>query len=237
MQLTTGRFPATAGHGDEMSAVGEQLAVMSLGMSCQTAEQIRRAAPLLREITGDPTIGPASLPFDWLIGPLSSISAMMENGTFFPERTEIEMRPRPYWMDTVFFHAFTSDHGKSYDVDRLYPAARQRSDHVIRTFQRLRNIPRIIAIVSNTQNNLTPVAAEPRSFSRTIASDAVAALKTAAEAYLGKAIEIIVVTHAGFYETGVAKYARIFEIEPDRSEWAGSSEEWGRVLRAYFTRE
>jgi hypothetical protein len=169
-----------------VSAKGRDIAVIGLGMSCQTAWRIRHAVPLLRELTGDESLEEAGLPFDWLTGPLTSIARMMEVDRFFPEPDEVEMRPRPFWMDTTFFHAFTRDDGRSYDVPRFYGRSRGRAEHCAETLRSLRDVPRAVAFVSNTQNNLVQYAGEARPFSRMITVEHVSELKRATESFLGK---------------------------------------------------
>lgn len=217
-----------------MSIKGQDIAIIGLGMSCQTSWQIRHALPLLRELTGDETLQAIGLPFDWLTGPLTSIARMMDADAFFPAREEVEMRPRPFWMDTTFFHAFTPDHGITYDVDALYEQSRGRAAHCANTLRSLRTVPRIVAFISNTQNNLVQFAGEPRPFSRTVTAEDVSDLKRSAEAYLEKPVEFVVVTHAGAWEPEVARLAAVHEIAPDGSQWMGAPEEWATVLRSHF---
>ncbi len=50
-----------------MSAVGQKVAVIGLGMSCQSSAQIRSHVPLLARLTGDETLKISAMPFDNII--------------------------------------------------------------------------------------------------------------------------------------------------------------------------
>ena len=50
-----------------MSVVGDKVAVVSLGMSCQTAVQIRDHVSVIAASAGDATLRPSALPFDSIV--------------------------------------------------------------------------------------------------------------------------------------------------------------------------
>ena len=93
-----------------MSVVGRNLGVISLGMSCQSALQIRDNVDVLKRVCGDETLTASGLPFDSIVCPPESAIKMLRTDTYFPPSSDdVTLFRGAYWRDyNVYFrHEFT----------------------------------------------------------------------------------------------------------------------------------
>ena len=92
-----------------MSVIGEKAAVVSLGMSCQSGEQIRNHADLLARLAGDPTMRIATSVFDNIICTPGSAARMLQADTFYPnDPAALTVSQGAYWKDlgVYFWHEY-----------------------------------------------------------------------------------------------------------------------------------
>lgn len=205
-----------------MSAASSMVSIVSLGVSCQTAIQIRRyvlslpaADQTFDELGKELILSKSSFPFDWRIQPVKSLIQMAETGTFFPE-TPNEMLarsgtyesgdPPPFWtrMNCFLWHDFKASEAH-WEIDATFAATKEKYDHTIGKFLGLSS-ERLIFVVSNTQNNLVNMSGpDGRNFYLDTAT--ITGLRAALDAlFPDRLYELIVVTSEE-------------RSSPDRSEW------------------
>lgn len=229
-----------------MSLVGKDVAIVSLGMSCQITYQLRKHAGLLAELTGDPDLREVGMPFDWVIRPPMNTVRAIQELLFFPEsRHEITLNNKiPYWAknSTLYWHDFNGIEGTdvidvaSEEFASDFDEAVQKYQHVTESFEALRSKKRNIFIISNVQNNLEEHDRNFGGIDYLLNKDNLGATAAAiAQRFPECSNEFLVVSYKDriapdikLPNTLVALFSR------DASEWEGSDANWGRLFRAYF---
>lgn len=128
------------------------VALVSLGMSCQGAIQLQVHRSLVADIVGAEAVIKRT-PFDWLICPPTSAAKMIAGDRYYPERiSELHcskgMPPR--WSavgDCYFWH-------EQETVVSEPDSFLAKSAHTSRTLRGVAGFARRIFFVSNTQDNL-----------------------------------------------------------------------------------
>ncbi|GJD51613.1 hypothetical protein OPKNFCMD_4368 [Methylobacterium crusticola] len=173
-----------------MSAFGTETAVVSLGVSCQTAWQINKQVDLLSHLTGERLVA-SSAPFDWLIMPPRSFAGWMAAGGRFPEAPdEIVVHPNFYWPahNLHFWHEFTQDGAVA--LDATFARTKAKFAHLLAKVEALRGYRRCLLFVSNTQSNLDEVTRVSPPMDFRFTAGAMAALVEAARVTFGEAAEV-----------------------------------------------
>jgi hypothetical protein len=210
----------------------KSVALISVGISCQTAHQLRSHKALVSEIIGD-AVQECATPFDWLLCPVSAAARMVSSGQFFPvDRQALDGNRRPYWpaMDVHFWH----EHFEQ------WPDFITKATHVRDNWQRISNVERKVFILSNTQNNIAHSLTSPPPRSgrasyqpiecRLIWAD-VLQLATALRCAFGE-IELHCVTHDAMATTaGIT----VHRLTRDESVWAGNDQAWHQLLLDILT--
>jgi hypothetical protein len=142
------------------------VALVSLGMSCQGAIQLQVHKSLVADIVGSEAVVKQT-PFDWLICPPASAAKMIAADRYYPEHvSELECQPGspPRWPavgDCYFWH-------EPKTVASSAESFLAKFAHTSRTLNAVTNFPRRIFFVANTQDNLADevqaVAAVPYTF-------------------------------------------------------------------------
>jgi hypothetical protein len=225
-----------------MSVVGEKLAVVSLGSSCQSAHQIKQNAGMLSTLTGD-ELTPKRFPFDWVICPIARTAEWIRSGDRFPrsprELSSYRQGGTFFWekRGMFFWHDFRQQ--KVVDVEATFGLTRGKYDRFFNSFDDLRNRERIVFIVSNTQNNLVSALGDDyRKGGFVFTPENTRAVKQAAENALGKPCEMLVVTYeersVPALESLPDERITVVRIRPDGSEWKGDDAAWRALLQGYF---
>jgi len=226
-----------------MSAIGEKLAVVSLGSSCQSAHQIKQNAEMISTLTGD-SLMPKRFPFDWLICPIARTAEWLDSGDRFPasplELSEYNQEGTFFWKKrgAFFWHDFRQQ--KLVDVEATFDPTRNKYDRFFNSFADLRNKERVVFVVSNTQNNLISVLGDDYNkgggfvFTPRNTRD----LKRSVEKRLGRSCEMLVVTYgqrsAPTLEGAPGEGITVARMRPDGSEWKGDDAAWRALFRTYF---
>lgn len=212
-----------------MGLFSADLAVVSVGMSCQGAHQLRANADLVGELART-SLEVHTTPFDWIICGPAGVAAMVRAGEFFPaDVRELALRrSKPYWerRRCYFWHM------KGAIADHAAAAA-----HVARQADQLERITaarRRVFVLANTQNNLATQRRLFGGFDVPFTAGDVAALHQALEDRWGGA-ELYVVTRAGLHALGGR--AGVWELPADRTSWDGPTDRWRAVLAAIFANE
>lgn len=200
------------------------LALVSLGISCQTAHQLRTHKNHLGELTELRT------PFDWLYCPIKSVIKMVSSGTFFPVHPhEFDGHHRPYWsmMDVHFWHESVAD----------WSRASEKAMHVHRNWQSISDSARKVFLVSNTQNNVAsnltspPWRAERRAYppmDTAIHQDDLTMLHSVLAESFGR-VELHVVTNERDLQP--VDSVSVHHFQPDKTIWQGDDVAWLAMLK------
>ncbi len=223
-----------------MSLLGTKVGVVSLGMSCQSAHQIEHHARLIGTLTGDPSAITSRFPFDNLICPPPSAIRMLQADRFHPESMEdLTVGEGAYWwqMDAHFWQEFRPKRSglfrrKIMDPVKAFSVLTQKYEHTGKKFRALSSVPRLIFVISNSQNNLEMVSRVTGNVGVMLDLTQVEALADRTDAYLGRACEYIVVTYPDRV-TGrsVRSNVSVFELKPDDSEWMGDPAQWSALFQ------
>ena len=224
-----------------MSLIGEQVAVVSLGVSCQTAARINSEVRLIRALAGDPSMRVTALPLDWVLAPIMSTTEMLKDLGAFPALEEITFRGsgtgKPWWrrMNCYYWHAFDFLDGGPDLVDENYEQVRAKFRSMADKASSLRDGRRVVCVVSNTQPNLDEVVDAVGTLSSFVSGAELRALRAQVSHTFGDEAELVFVTHpelhTGVHVPGVS----IVERPWDASRyWTGSAHPWRDVFFEIF---
>ena len=207
-----------------MAVFAGDTAIVSLGISCQTAMQMSEHAALFdRHFLGKATH--ASTPLDWLLTGQTALARMLEQDLYFPvDDDELGRNVRPFWrrMNVYYFHE---------PMILVQPGeVRAKFDHMTRTLAKARDCARRVFIISNSQNNLPAqdeMIGERWWF---LDDDGLRGVRAAVEARFGPS-ELYVVSYRGRHAVERAA-DRLFELEPDASNVRGDASQWAQVFEA-----
>ncbi len=227
-----------------MSLIGRSTALISLGCSCQTTQQLRLNAGALSACL-DEDFAHIRMPFDWIVSSPVSTTRWLTDGLQFPaspaELDTMPDHPKAFlWRrrNITFWHDFQSAIGV--DLHAAFATTAAQYAWSAAKFQALAKIPRLILVVANTQNNLPASLAATDAFENYIFSAApLVALKRAAESFLQRPCEMLCVTHPGRSAADVRGISShnitLAKMPPDSSRWEGHAPAWRNLLQKYLT--
>lgn len=227
-----------------MSIVGGRTAVVSLGSSCQPAQQLRRHARVVSEIIGD-ELAHTRLPFDWVISPIERTTEWLRSDNLFPtspdKLTLLANSPGAFlWreMGVYFWHDFRTSDG-NIDLIGTFEKTRAKYEARFTYWRNLRQLERVIVVVANTQNNIprvlgTSYPTNGFDFTVQLLKD----LKNTVDEVFERHVELLCVTCADRSSIDLQSMLDlnivVSRIARDTSEWEGDSAEWTRVLLEYL---
>lgn len=218
-----------------MSVGGKHTAIVSLGMSCQSARQIRTSIEVLNAALGE-VLEPERHFFDGLISPIAGLALLFENGFPIFERSQIAVGPgHPTWQPygIRFLHHFREEGGEA-DIDRHFETDLARFTHLRNKFVGLGQRKRIVFVISNSQNNLAEVAADTRMETITFDPQELHRLQCAVDRYLEKPCEYLILSHPERH--GGSDIPELKVLEADDSEWTGDKAQWRALFQEYLAR-
>lgn len=218
-----------------MSAGSSHTAIVSLGMSCQSARQIRTSMDVLGAALGE-TIERERHFFDGLIAPVGGMAALFEDGFPVFDRERIEPGPgHPTWQPYAirFLHHFRAEGGAA-DIDAHFDEEQSRFSYLREKFARLSDRRRVVFVISNSQNNLAEVARETEIGSIAFDQGELARLQTAVDRFLGRPCEYLVASYPDRH--GGIAHPQLTILQPDGSEWTGDKAQWRALFNDYFGR-
>ena len=220
-----------------MSAIGERIAVLSLGLSCQTSRQIDGHVPLLQQLTGDETLKEVSLPFDWLISTPAGLTGMLADGIFFPESHEDlyadQGRLRLKAHDILYWH-----------VSRLiskpghpgFEDAKSKFRHTSGKLAKLATIDRVVGVISDTQGNLPWVEDEWKVSLTETSPEQADEVRRGFEKYLGRSVDLLMVSRNPRPDFVSRPDFAYYHMVPKTEGWGGDGRDWAKVFRDYFSK-
>ncbi|MBD8892931.1 hypothetical protein [Roseibium litorale] len=218
-----------------MSAGSPHTAIVSLGMSCQSARQIRTSLEILSEALGE-TLEPERHFFDGLISPVAGMAQLFEDGFPIFRREDIADGPgHPTWQPygLRFLHHFREE-GQAADIDAHFAGDLSRFTYLRGKFKALADRPRVVFVISNSQNNLSEVAEETDIEDLTFVEEDLLRLQRAVDLWLGRPCEYLIVSHPERH--GGISLPELTILDPDDSEWTGDKRQWRSLFRDYLSR-
>ena len=228
-----------------MSAIGNRVGVVSLGMCCQASIQIRENVDLIARASGDSSVRISGMPFDGLICPPASASKMLAARTFYPENPQdIDVKEGAYWRDfnVYYWHeyrprksAFHIGRSSALDLDAAYRDLTGRYRHLASKFHKIADIERLVFVICNSQNNLPLVSELTGTIDYVLDAEEVERLCDACDGFFGRRCEYILATYPDrLLRTPRRSNLARFDLPTDDTEWSGSAEHWGRLFLDYF---
>lgn len=230
-----------------MSLVGQKAAVVSFGISCQTTLQVDDHVELIARALGDETLRKSSLPFDAVLTHPTATAQMLDADTFYPaSKHELVLYKGAYWakQQAYFRHECTlrKSHPFEYlrgkvNLDRGYRELASKFAHLSQKFRGLKELERLLFVVSNSQNDLPEMQAEMGNDAgaSVISMESMQQLCDACDRYFDRPCEYILVTYPHLKTgTGNRRGLAVFELTPDATQWAGDHAQWRALWTDYF---
>jgi len=213
-----------------MSLIGAHTAVVSLGVSCQTARQIRLNQTLLSARLGD-ALQPLSLPLDWMFAPPDAVARLLRSPIRVPPRRgELIAAEQPFWArhGVWLWHDAVSS-----DAD--FAALQARQTRRWARFDALGALERRVFVVSNTQNNLDDVARKaPQRMDFRLTRQRMTAISEAiAQAFPKGRNDVLFVAYAARLAPDAQRAALpLAVLEPDATDNEGDDRQWTAAFMA-----
>ncbi|WP_102868457.1 hypothetical protein [Pseudovibrio exalbescens] len=217
-----------------MSAAGKSTAVVSLGISCQSARQIRTHTELISSLLGEP-VEHTSHFFDGLVTPPLGLAKLLDDGFPLFSRESLEDGPgHPTWQPygIRFLHHFRGEEGVA-DIDAYFDNEVSRFTYLRRRFLQLRDAENLLFVISNSQNNLDEVAQETAMETIEFDQGQLETLKGSLARFFGRHWPLVVVTHEERVQD--VSHDALHILQPDSTEWTGDKQQWADVFRRHLT--
>lgn len=130
-----------------MALLNKSLALVSVGITCQAAFQMKHNQGLIEEIAGESFEAHAT-PFDWLLCDAPGVTGMIRDRTFYPrDLSELKVNGgKPYWP-RYGVHFWHQKYGGA--KDRGGEKWLGRSQHCVENWNRIGQSARRVFILSN----------------------------------------------------------------------------------------
>lgn len=215
--------------------IGNKIGIASVGISCQTENQIADHHVQIGRLAGD-VLEHKGGPFDWVLAGTNSVASMIESGWFFPaEVDEIAADmvkfgyKKPYWrrFGVHFWHE---------SADRWDDFTSKRG-HLVANFDRFRDVARRVFIISNTQNNILRALSDREPIETRLFWGDIVDLSDVLQRRFGPS-ELHVVTRDGLDDPirpnrppiGPRPAITVHKIGRDGSQWAGNGRAWAKLF-------
>ena len=220
-----------------MSALGDRIAIVSLGLSCQSSRQIDGHIPLLRELSGDSGLEKVSLPFDWLISTSRGLTGMLADRSFFPEthaelcadqyRLRLRAHDILYWHESRLF---------AHEGHPGFETAKAKFRHTSSRFEQISKTDRVVAVLSDTQANLPSISEQWNVRLTDTGLDEVEELRSEFASFLGRGVDLLMVSRTPRPDFPQRSDFAYYHMVPEAEGWAGNSRHWAAVFTDYFNR-
>ncbi|MDQ0474810.1 hypothetical protein [Labrys wisconsinensis] len=203
-------------------------AVVSLGVSCQTAYQIRRHERLIAAALKDQDLAWQSSFFSNLIAPASAVVSLFSSGGAAEVLGEdIELSRRARWKAHGLF--FWHDR---FDRELL---SSKYTYLLNKTIRLLRSVNNIVFIVSNTQNNLLELSREIETMDPRIHEHDASEMVEVVTNFFGDKCRFLFVVNPDIgHVPHILGKARGYVIEHDTGAWYGNTVAWQLILRQFL---
>jgi hypothetical protein len=172
---------------------------------------------------------------------------MLDADTFYPaSKHELVLYKGAYWakQQAYFRHECTlrKSHPIEYlrgkvNLDRGYRELASKFAHLSQKFRGLKELERLLFVVSNSQNDLPEMQAEidKDAGASAISVESMQQLCDACDRYFDRPCEYILVTYPNLKTgRGTRPGLSVFELKPDQTQWAGDHAQWRALWTDYF---
>lgn len=213
-----------------------ELSVVSMGMSCQTANQISQNKALISELAQTELIERSTY-MDYVITDVNKLITWFDDDCpAYPELNEISILTKPGWLKygMYFWHDFGANKHETYEsvVEnyQLFISKRTRKRDNLKLCSQSR---RTYVFWSNTQNNLTDMPEmDFQNINPVVRVSQLVQLKQRYDQYIGQESIFNVVTYPERMDIDVdVKGITINYLERDQSGWQGDVIQWQNVFR------
>ena len=219
---------------DEFKSIQADVALVSIGLSCQSTHQIRFNAEFIKDVC-QTTVAVPSGYFDWLICPPESATKFLDDGMPEFSANDITLKFQPTWERYKIYYWHEFQQNEIINIQRNFKQSQSKFNYLIQQFKKLRDFKRLIFVLSNTQNNLFEVREQTGSLDFKFDHQKVVDLKKAVENFLTREVEFLVVTNSDRFDGSAGHGYHIEFFKPDQSEWKGDKKAWKDCFQRYFT--
>ena len=219
-----------------MSIVSESQAFISIGISCQTAQQLQRHAGFLSSRLNDQLFERSAF-FNWVFVSASDIAKVVErlhlgpimpHSLYVPPHAQEALRLEDFKL--WFWHEKLSDAVTQDDVERIA----RKYERLRNRFREMLEKPARYIVLSNTQNNIEDVYPyQTQGMNISLDADIVSEIACApwATNQYGRA-EMIAVTYPRRWTGRPHPY--VSYLEEDDTVWEGSFARWDEALQRHL---
>jgi hypothetical protein len=223
---------------EHLAYIDERFAVLPLGCSCQSNQQINVNSNLIGRALGSASPRRINTYFDWLVCPSISLEKMVADGLPVPEGlSDIGWaRGRPEFLryGALFYHEFINS-SKEYEYTlEGFLRLQGKFTHTSKNLADSAASKEAIFIWSNTQNNLTRVANECDGLDLLLTEEVIERVVAAGDQLSGQHARYVFVTYEDRNVVADFKHPRatIRVLRRDSSTWEGDAEQWAEVFRS-----
>lgn len=214
-----------------MALIYRDVAIVSVGMSCQAAAQIYAAKPALDAIAGEVSERHHT-PMDWLIARPEHAAALFHSGRFLPERPGdlFWQAGRFCWREAGIWYWHEPRANANFDT------LRDKFAHTTAMLESLRD-KNVLAVWTNGQRNLASVSAEFGATSPVVGRAQIERLRATVQEFFPRCTFWPVFSPADFDPRDpVAPGGHaIYDNAADApSDWIGNAAVWQPLLEAAF---
>jgi len=219
-----------------MSIVSETRAFISIGTSCQTAQQLQLHAEYLSSLLDD-QLHTRSGFFNWVFVSTSDIAKVADrliarpitpNSLYVPTQAREALRFEDFKL--WFWHEKLSDEVSRDEVQRIAAKYERLRNNFLKMLEK----PVRYIVLSNTQNNLEdfyPYRAQEMN----ICLDARIVSEIALSPWVTNQYGNAQLIALSYPRRWVGKpHSSVCYLEEDDSEWSGSAQSWKKALRRHF---
>lgn len=206
--------------------IGSRSAVVSLGLSCQTARQLQLQAPLISELLDEP-VEPSSMLFNWtLTDPrdLGGFLARPSTSTHFSwEDGPVRFSDGRIWL---WHDPRCGPDAKSTDL----AGAAEKQKYLLRKLTELRRIKRRIFVLANAQSVIAMMD-QPEWLDVTITPERVAAIQRGLDTMFPKGSNRLLLGLAPDRTSGMKAGSYFPLTDNGMNDWQGDPDAWADFLR------
>jgi hypothetical protein len=217
-----------------MSISSNKVAIVSIGISCQTAYQIRNHKEYIKELLNLPDICESTYPFDWVICPPENILCQIDS-SFFPQSPdELERRSGVVCWPSVGVYYWNDFH--SGDINANFEDIGSKFSHLNQKWGKLCEFDKVIFVLSNTQNNLPIVSPGVGGFNWKFKKSVIIEIREKIMNFMpGCMAEGFVVTYPDRCDSDVLDGGwPVYFLKQDESAWEGDAVQWRQVIYNYM---
>lgn len=213
-----------------MALIYDDIAILSVGMSCQTAWRLKEAQGMIDGIVGQAGRQHGT-PFDWIIARPTAVRQALETGRYRPDSPEdlVTSKNRFFWRDGGIWYWHEATALSDFD------GFRSKFDRLAETMERLRR-KRVLAIWSNCQADLTAPGRRFPSLQPQVSGPELVRLARTLEAW-SPGCRLLPVVHPERItaDPPLRLPHAVYDAQDGPRDWQGNPDIWNRLLTQAVT--